>query len=109
MSALFNPDPEPVKFLPFQIHSQTSADAAHSMKSLAGAMRERVYEAIVGSMNGLTDEQISTVTGIKADTVRPRRGELQKAGRIIECGTRKVRSGRMAVVWCPRRVNDQDN
>lgn len=93
--------PEPL--LPFQIHSQPSIDAAVSVKPNAQALREIIYTYICAAMGGLTDEEISIVSGIAGNTARPRRIELQKAGRIISGGTRATKSGRQATVWCAKR------
>jgi hypothetical protein len=36
---------------------------------------------------------------MNASTVRPRRIELARRGLIVEAGTRRTSSGRMAVIW----------
>src|SRR5487761_2209464 len=83
----------------FQQHSDTSHDAAVSVRESAPTMRERVYRAIASSMTGLTDQEIGDVLSMKGDTVRPRRVELVGKGRVMSAGTRATRSGRRAVVW----------
>lgn len=83
----------------FQQHSDTSHDAAVSVRESAPTMRERVYRAIASSMTGLTDQEIGDVLSMKGDTVRPRRVELVGEGRVMSAGTRATRSGRRAVVW----------
>lgn len=87
------------ELLPFQRHSPTSQAAATSMKSHAASQRETVYRAIRTDPDGLTDEQIERATGLLGNTVRPRRVELAREGRICAKGTRKTSSGRSAVVW----------
>jgi hypothetical protein len=97
---IFNPEP----LLPFQEHAQPSIDAASSMKPYAWNLREKIYETLAKyALSGLSDEQISDLTGISLNTVRPRRGELVKADRIESAGTRAGRSGRQMTVWVVKR------
>jgi predicted ArsR family transcriptional regulator len=87
--------------LPFQRASKTSKDAARSMLDKAPSVRERVFITIwrTGRM-GLTDEEIGDFLGIQGNTVRPRRVELEREGRIVALKIpRKTRSGRLATVW----------
>jgi hypothetical protein len=93
----------PIALLPFQIHSPTSIDAAKSMKANAANLREKVFAAISNSPVGMTDEEACAATGISGNTLRPRRVELQRAGRIVSAGTRPTSSGRKAVVWTVKR------
>lgn len=88
---------------PWQIHSKTSLDAAKSVKANVESLREKVYTAISNAYMGLTDAEISLETGLAGNTARPRRIELQRAGRIVSAGTRPTPSGRKAVVWCVKR------
>jgi hypothetical protein len=91
---------EPVTWMPWQIHSQESADAAFSVKPKANALREKVFEMIKAySLTGISDQQLSLVLEMPENTVRPRRIELQKEGRIVSAGTRPNKSGRGANVW----------
>ena len=46
-----------------------------------------------------TDEQIAEGLNMNPSTVRPRRLELERAGRIEPAGASKTRSGRRAVGW----------
>ena len=97
MTQLFNPDPA---WMPHQVHAQTSVDAGHSMKSSAGSQREKIFTKILShGQAGLTDQEISQVTGIDLNSVRPRRLELQHENRIVPAGTRATASGRQAQVW----------
>lgn len=86
---------------PFQAHSETSRAAAESMLAKAPSIRERVFMAIMRTKNvGLTDEQIGMHLGIPGNTVRPRRVELEREGRICALKVRrKTDSGRLALVW----------
>src|ERR1700679_600406 len=72
--------------LSFQRHSPTSIAAAKSVKSNVESLREKVYTAISNAYMGLTDAEISLETGLAGNTARPRRIELQRAGRIQGAG-----------------------
>ena len=78
--------------------SATSAAAADSLtpKTL-NAMQRRVYEFLCRTPS--TDEEIADVLAMNPSTVRPRRIELAKRGLIVEAGTRRTASGRMATIW----------
>jgi predicted ArsR family transcriptional regulator len=78
--------------------SATSAAAADSLDAKTlNAMQRRVYEFICRRPS--TDEEITNELDMNASTVRPRRGELARRGLIVESGTRRTASGRMAVIW----------
>ena len=97
---------EPVKIpellLPFQKHSDTSREAAESMKPHVRSLKDTVYVTLVHAKHGMTAEEICTATGLKGDTVRPRIVELVREDRIIVAGKRKTKSGRNADVWVAR-------
>lgn len=97
MTDLFSFYPPP----PAQQHSATSIAAAEAIAPKAGTLRFKVLMAIrEAGADGLTDEQLQEVLDMNPSTVRPRRGELVKAGWIIDSKrTRKTRSGVLAVVW----------
>ena len=78
--------------------SVTSAAAADSLdgKTL-NALQRRVLEHIAWRPS--TDEEIATQLAMNPSTVRPRRIELVRRGLVVEDGTRRTRSGRMAVIW----------
>jgi len=78
--------------------SITSAAAADSLdgKTL-NALQRKVLEFIAWRPS--TDEEIATELEMNPSTVRPRRIELARRGLIVEDGTRKTASGRMATVW----------
>lgn len=88
-----------VKWMPWQKHSQESIDAAHSVKASASSLREIVFKAIASSFTGFTDQELSLYLDRPENTVRPRRLELQNAGRVAPAGTRPNKSGRQATVW----------
>ena len=78
--------------------SVTSAAAADSLSGKTlNALQRRVYEFIAWRPS--TDEEIATELEMNPSTVRPRRIELARRGLIVEDGTRKTASGRMATVW----------
>jgi hypothetical protein len=87
---------------PYQAHSPTSVKAAEQIGPSLNTLRERVYRCIL-SRGPITDEGISAATGLAANTARPRRIELSKAGRIIPAGTLPTASGRSAVAWVVAR------
>ena len=78
--------------------SATSAAAADSLApATLNAMQRRVYELLCRRPS--TDEEIADELEMNPSTVRPRRGELARRGLIVESGTRRTSSGRMAVIW----------
>ena len=80
--------------------SQTSNDAADSLDApTLNAMQRRVLELLQATPDGLTDEEMQTRLGMNPSTQRPRRIELARRGMVVEAGTRRTSSGRMAVVW----------
>ena len=82
---------------PAQAHSPTSRAAAEAIKETASTLRERVYRCILTS-GPITDRSIQEALGMAGDTERPRRRELQKAGRIVH-GGKVVEHGREAETW----------
>jgi len=83
--------------VPYQAHSETSISAAQSLAGRTKSLRELVYEAL--QVRPMTDEQIATHLNLNPSTARPRRVELQRAGRIREHSRALTSSGRSAVVW----------
>jgi hypothetical protein len=80
--------------------SVTSAAAADSLTpATLNAMQRRVLELLQATPDGLTDEEQQTRLGMNPSTQRPRRIELARRGMVVEAGTRRTSSGRMAVVW----------
>jgi transcription initiation factor IIE alpha subunit len=62
-------------------------------------MQRRVLELLQATPEGLTDEEMQTRLEMNPSTQRPRRIELARRGMVVEAGTRRTSSGRMAVVW----------
>jgi len=80
--------------------SITSAKAADSLgPATLNAMQRRVLELLAATPDGLTDEEQQRLLGMNPSTQRPRRIELARRGLVVEAGTRRTASGRMAVVW----------
>jgi hypothetical protein len=83
-----------------QLSLFTSANARRQIAPRVPSIRERVYSYIyLTESHGATDEEIADEMGGNPNTLRPRRIELAKAGRIVPAGTRRTRSGALAVVW----------
>jgi hypothetical protein len=80
--------------------SATSAAAADSLvpKTL-NALQRRVLELLRENPHGLTDEEQQAALAMNPSTQRPRRIELARRGLVVEAGTRRTASGRMATVW----------
>ena len=86
---------------PCQRHSATSRAAAEDILGALPRLRRLVLDALVAAgAGGLTDEEGIDRTGLGPSTYRPRRVELWQAGLVRDSGkTRRVRSGKQAVVW----------
>ena len=86
---------------PFQIHSETSREAAESIpEALRIKLQRDVYRYLLRTGGG-TDEAGIAALCMSPSTYRPRRCELVDEGYVRDSG-RKVRgnSGRPMVVWC---------
>ncbi len=78
----------------------TSREAARSMESTAGGLRQDVYRAIAGAPDGLTADEAAKAVGASILAVRPRVSELVAEKSIVDAGmTRKNESNRNAKVW----------
>lgn len=88
----------------------TSRQAAKDAKPDASKMRQKVLDTIASrGAWGATDEEIQLLTGMNPSTVRPRRGELVKKGKVWKAldhegkpMRRPTRSGSSAQVWRAR-------
>lgn len=98
---LGHPDLTPNFQPPAQRHSETSLAAAESIKPDANRLRLRVLHWLLErGEHGGTDEEGQEALGMPGSTYRPRRVELQAAGKIRKLETtRPTRSGRAAAVW----------
>ena len=80
--------------------SITSAKAADSLgPATLNALQRQVLELLAATPDGLTDEEQQRLLGMNPSTQRPRRIELARRGLVVEAGTRRTASGRMATVW----------
>lgn len=79
----------------------TSEVAAARISGHAAAQRAAVLAVIVrAGAYGATDAEIELVTGLRAQSVSPRRGELRTLGLIVDSGMRRpTPRGRPAAVW----------
>jgi hypothetical protein len=80
--------------------TNTSRDAAQTIAPTAATLRQRVLDAIIDAgQAGLTDDEIQAHLGMPGNTERPRRRELEDAGRITNMGTRLNWRGNLCRVW----------
>lgn len=79
----------------------TSSVAADRIAGYAAKQRADVLAVIVkAGAFGATDAEIESATGIRAQSVSPRRGELRALGLIVDSGKRRnTPRGRPAAVW----------
>ena len=84
----------------YQRHSDTSYAAAKSMRGKLTPLHVRILVYLQICPLGATDESIQLALNIPQNTERPRRRELELAGKIKD-SNRKQRtlSGRKAVMW----------
>jgi DNA-binding IclR family transcriptional regulator len=66
---------------------------------MLNALQRKVLELLRATPEGLTDEEVQRRLDMNPSTQRPRRIELARRGLVVEAGTRKTVSGRMATVW----------
>ncbi len=85
---------------PFQPHSTTSREAAHSIAPRVTALQQRVIDYLKSNPEGATDEMLIDALCLNASTLRPRRIELVALGLVKDSGHYAIcRSGRRATVW----------
>lgn len=86
---------------PFVAGSATSEAAAEAISPDAPTLRRLVLDALrEAGERGMTDQEIQRRLDMDPSTERPRRGELVKAGLVVDSGRqRKTTSDRNAVVW----------
>lgn len=79
----------------------TSNAAARQIAGHSAQQRAEVLAVIVrAGAFGATDAEVEQATGIRAQSVSPRRGELRKLGLIVDSGQRRpTPRGRPAAVW----------
>ena len=81
--------------------ARTSRAAADRIAGHAARQRAEVLAVIVrAGAHGATDAEIEAATGIRAQSVSPRRGELRALGLVVESDRRRpTPSGHRAAVW----------
>lgn len=79
--------------------SETSREAAQSIRGCAGKLAAQVLAEIV-RLNGATCDEIEVSLSMKHQTASARMRELALAKQIVESGEKRLtRSNRNAVVW----------
>lgn len=79
----------------------TSEVAADMIAAVANHKRRQVFDVIAAAgLQGATDAAVQAATGLRAQSVSPRRDELRALGLIVDSGERRpTPSGRPAAVW----------
>lgn len=84
-------------------NGRDTSDTAAALLTEAqiNAGHRRVLNALWRALpHGMTDEQIQEATGLNPSTERPRRGELEAGGLVVDTGERgRTHSGRPAILW----------
>jgi hypothetical protein len=82
----------------------TSDVAASMIRGHAARQRADVLSVIAAAgPHGATDSDVESATGIRAQSVSPRRGELRALGLVCDSGVRRLTPrGRPATVWILR-------
>lgn len=81
-------------------HSETSKAAANGIEKAVGPLQAKVLAFLEANPEGATDEEMVRLIPMAANTLRPRRRELQLAGKIKDSGRVSLTaSRRSAVVW----------
>lgn len=98
------PHPTRLRLTPPAHHNApagTSDAAAERIAGHAARQRADVLAVIVKAGTwGATDADVEAATGIRAQSVSPRRGELRALGLIADSGRRRLTPrGRPAAVW----------
>lgn len=83
---------------PYQTHSETSREAAEFIAPKIGPLQSKVL-AFIRLHGPCTDAQIIDGIGLSPNSVRPRRIELAKSGRVQQAGTITQSNGRRAATW----------
>jgi len=83
---------------------RTSIAAAAAVEPRTGTQRHRLLAAVAAvarnpALVGLTDVELSAATGIRPNSLRPRRGELVDGGWLEDSGRTRIHHGREHTVW----------
>ena len=80
--------------------SETSKEAAESIREKAPSMKQRVSAVLESRANGLTDEELEQILEWRHQTVSARRRELVLEGAVKDSGRKRpTTSGRNATIW----------
>ncbi len=91
---------------PYVAGSRTSFEASRVIKPTVGNLREKAY-AVIRDHGPISDERIAILAKMNPSTVRPRRIELERAGRVRKSGYTLTQAGRKAVAWVVTTSSDQ--
>lgn len=81
-------------------HSDTSQSAAEQIRPSVGSLHKEIIGFLSGRGDGATDDEMQREMPMAPNTQRPRRRELELAGRLVDSGERRpTKSGRKATVW----------
>ena len=86
---------------------ETRGEAEVKIRPDRKRLQKLVYEAIK-RYGPICDERIAEVTGLPSNTTRPRRLELERAGKVQKAGATITHSGRKAVAWAAVPETHQD-
>lgn len=86
-------------FAPSQAHLPTSLVAAKSQSKAKTKSDKRTILNALEKNGPMTDEQLVACTGIVANTLRPRRVELVRAGLVKAVGEGRTAGGHRAATW----------
>lgn len=80
------------------------------MRPAIGRMHEQLLAVLtLAGSAGMTDQEMQAETGIKHNTQRPRRRELEDAGLVFDSGERRATTrSRNAVVWTVQKPDDAE-
>jgi len=87
-----------------QAARRTAKAAAAAAEPVRGSQRHRILSAVAQvardpRMVGLTDVELGAATGIRPNSLRPRRGELVDGGWLEDSGRTRTHHGREHTVW----------
>ena len=83
---------------PYQRHSQQSFEAAQQIIPTVHTLRAEVL-AYLCDHGPMTDNQIIEGLGKNASSIRPRRIELVREGKVWQFGVVRQANGRKAALW----------
>ncbi len=82
---------------------RTSRAAASSVEPRTGSQRRRILDAVGqvarSPVTGLTDVELGAATGIRPNSLRPRRKELVDGGWLEDSGKTRTHHGNEHIVW----------